>query len=199
MNACYIAHRNAITTSVLELFLVRVAQFHELRDIFIITGVCETISLPRQHSLCHYTMTIRLFGSPNGLCSSIMESKHIKAVKEPWRRSSRYKALPQILQTLLRLEKIAALCHHFILQGMLTGTMASYMAGVIDGVDPQDDPTPLWSENTFPGADEDEMPVDSVNDEEALSLVTLSVRPGASVNNYNYICVLIIDRNRLSA
>ena len=82
---------------------------------------------------------------------------------------------------------------------MLMGMMASYMAGVIDGVDPQDDPRPLWSENTFPGADEDEMPVDSVHDEEALSLVMLSVIPGASVNNYNYICVLIINRNQLSA
>ena len=79
------------------------------------------------------------------------------------------------------------------------GTTASYMAGVIGGVNAQDDPTPLWSENTFPGADEDEMPVDSVHDEEALSLVTLSVRPGVSINNYNYPCVLIIDRNRLSA
>ena len=188
MDACYIVRRNAIAAPALELFLERVAQFHELRDIFIITGVRETISLPRQHSLCHYATTIQLFGSPNGLCSSITESKHIKAVKEPWRRSSRYKALPQILQTLLRLEKIAALRRHFAEQGMLTGSTASFMAGITDGVDPQDDPAPLWSENTFPGADEDEMPLDSVHDAEALSLVTLSARPGASVNNYNYIC-----------
>ena len=46
MDACYIARHNAIAAPVLELFLERVAQFHELRDIFIITGVHETISLP---------------------------------------------------------------------------------------------------------------------------------------------------------
>ncbi|KAH9975649.1 hypothetical protein BJV74DRAFT_862382 [Russula compacta] len=45
------------------------------------------------HSLEHYRRNIQLFGAPNGLCSSITESKHIKAVKEPWRRSSHFEAL----------------------------------------------------------------------------------------------------------
>ncbi len=68
--------------------------------IFIETGVPpKGVSLPRQHSVMHYKENIKLFGSPGGLSSSITESKHIKAVKEPWRRSNRYNALGQMLLT----------------------------------------------------------------------------------------------------
>ncbi|KAF8210946.1 hypothetical protein K438DRAFT_1752696 [Mycena galopus ATCC 62051] len=91
----------------------------------------------RQHSLIHYIRSIRLFASPNGLCSSITESKHIKAVKEPWRRSSHYKALPQMLVTLTRLDKLAAARLEFTGRGMMTGTASSYTAMVLAGLQPQ--------------------------------------------------------------
>jgi hypothetical protein len=51
---------------------------------FIEAGVHTDIFLPRQHTLGHYLTSVMLFSLPNGLCSSITESKHIKAVKEPW-------------------------------------------------------------------------------------------------------------------
>ena len=51
-----------------------VERFHTLRDVFITSGVRETISLPRQHALPHFRLLIPLFGTPNGLCSSITES-----------------------------------------------------------------------------------------------------------------------------
>ncbi|KAH9032130.1 hypothetical protein EDB85DRAFT_2073967 [Lactarius pseudohatsudake] len=118
-------------------------RFHQHRDIFIRTGVRTDISLPRQHSLVHYFRSICLFGSPNGLCSSITESKHIKAVKEPWRRSSRYHALVQMLRTLSRLDKMAATCHIFTSEGMMEGSTSSYTAMVLRGEQPQPlaDPT----------------------------------------------------------
>ncbi|KAF8957103.1 hypothetical protein BDZ97DRAFT_120310 [Flammula alnicola] len=59
------------------------------------------------------------FGAPNGLCSSITESKHIKAVKEPWRRSSHFEALAQMLVTNQRLDKLAAARVDFRARGML--------------------------------------------------------------------------------
>jgi hypothetical protein len=83
----------------------------------------EGLSLPRQHSLVHYKAVIQLFGSPNGLCSSITGSKHIKAIKEPWRRSSHYKALGQMLLTNQRLDKLAASRVDFIAHGMLSGLL----------------------------------------------------------------------------
>ncbi|KAK7007132.1 hypothetical protein R3P38DRAFT_2554040, partial [Favolaschia claudopus] len=94
------------------------------------SGVRIDISLPRQHSLVHYPRSVYLFGSPNGLCSSITESKHIKAVKEPWRRSSRFNALSQMLRTLTRLDKVAALKSDFTRRGMMTGTTSSLHADV---------------------------------------------------------------------
>jgi hypothetical protein len=66
-----------------------------------------------------------MFGAPNGLCSSITESKHIKAVKEPWRQSSRYKALGQMLLTNQQLDKLAAARIDFSTRGMLKGTCMS--------------------------------------------------------------------------
>ena len=69
-------------------------QFHEYHEIFMTTGVQSHFLLPQQHSMAHYHL---LFGSPNKLCSSITESKHIRAIKEPWCRSNHNEALGQML------------------------------------------------------------------------------------------------------
>jgi hypothetical protein len=106
---CYIARRNVVDTKALTELEDALARFHQYRTAFQELGVRpDGCSLPRQHSLTHYISLIKAFGAPNGLCSSITESKHIKAVKEPWRRSSRYKALGQMLLTNQRLDKLAA-------------------------------------------------------------------------------------------
>jgi len=82
--------------------------------------VCASgFSLPRQHSLVHYRVNIQDFGAPNGLCSSITESRHITTVKKPWRRSNRYEALGQMLITNQRLDKLAATRADFIAREML--------------------------------------------------------------------------------
>ncbi len=75
--------------------------------------------------MVHYVSKIRKFGAPNGLCTSITESKHIKAVKEPWRRSNRYKALAQMLISNQRLDKLGAAKVDFIERGMLKGSCLS--------------------------------------------------------------------------
>jgi hypothetical protein len=90
MDACYIAHWNVITAPALKSFQESVEQFQKLCNIFIEAGVWVTISLPHQHALKHFYYLIQFFGSPNGLCSSITESKHIKAMKEPWHQSSQF-------------------------------------------------------------------------------------------------------------
>jgi hypothetical protein len=114
------------------------AHFHYYQSFFIgtedVSGDC--ISLPQQHSLMHYVHSIQLFRSPNWLCSSIMESKHIKAVKEPWWHSSRYKALMQMLRTISWLDKLAAAQHAFAEHGMMVGTTTSYTAMLQEGGQP---------------------------------------------------------------
>ena len=48
-----------------------------------------------------------------------MESKHITAVKHPWRWSNKHMALPQILKVNKRLDKLAAAQADFKTHGML--------------------------------------------------------------------------------
>ncbi|KAJ7876978.1 hypothetical protein B0H13DRAFT_2547938 [Mycena leptocephala] len=64
-------------------------------------------------------------------------SKHIKAVKEPWRRSSRFNALPQMLSTISSLDKMAASVVSYTARGMMVGTNSSYAAMVLAGYQPQ--------------------------------------------------------------
>jgi hypothetical protein len=97
-------------------------RFHHYRGVFLQVGVRPTrFSLPRQHSLFHYYHLIRLFSAPNGLCSSITESKHSKAVKKPFQCSNRCNALGQMLVTNQWLDQIAAMRSDFKGQGMLKG------------------------------------------------------------------------------
>ncbi|KAJ7719182.1 hypothetical protein DFH07DRAFT_872339 [Mycena maculata] len=130
MDICYLLRRNSISADDLVEIQTTLDRFHHYRDIFIRTGVRVDISPPRQHALVHYIRFICFFGPPNGLCSSITESKHIKAVKEPWRRSSRFNALPQMLTTISRLDKMAAAAVSFRARGMMVGTTSSYTAMV---------------------------------------------------------------------
>ncbi|KIJ18237.1 hypothetical protein PAXINDRAFT_34587, partial [Paxillus involutus ATCC 200175] len=65
------------------------------------------IFIPHICSLQHYHELVQLFDSPNGLCSLIVESKHIWAVKKPWRRSNKHQALGQMLLTNQCLDKLS--------------------------------------------------------------------------------------------
>ncbi|EGO04717.1 hypothetical protein SERLA73DRAFT_118614 [Serpula lacrymans var. lacrymans S7.3] len=90
-------------------------------------GVHPTgFSLPCQHSLTHYSLLICQFRAPNGLCLSITEAKHIKAVKEPSKCSSCYEALRQMLTTNQRFNKLAASCVDFTSRGMLEDDILTY-------------------------------------------------------------------------
>jgi hypothetical protein len=124
----YIARRDIIDSNSLNALDDALERLYMHREIFQISGVRpKGFNLPRQHSLTHYHKLIRAFGAPNGLCSSITESKHIKAVKEPWRRSNRFEALSQMLLTNQHLDKLAASRVDFAHCGMLRGTCLSYV------------------------------------------------------------------------
>ncbi|KAJ3529105.1 hypothetical protein NMY22_g9137 [Coprinellus aureogranulatus] len=154
LEMCYVFRRNAITASALELATLELTKFHELRKIFIEKGVRTTTSLPRQHALSHFVPSIILFGSPNGLCSSITESRHITAVKEPWRRSNRYNALSQMLKTISRLDKMAALHRALQDQGYLEGTTSMATALHLMGQRSTQERTGHTDNNGIPDDDE---------------------------------------------
>ncbi len=121
---CYLVRRSVHTDETIQEIQDCLDRYHTYREIFRTTGVREEgfSSLPRQHSAWHYPGHIRRHGAPNGLCSSITESKHIKAVKEPWRRSNHYEALSQMLLTNQRVDKLAAARTDFKARRMLEGT-----------------------------------------------------------------------------
>jgi hypothetical protein len=117
---CYLVRRASIDEDTLDAIENALTCFHETRKIFEEVGVWPTgFSLPRQHALKHYRRMIQQFGAPNGLCSSITESKHIKAVKEPWCRSNRYEALEPMLLSNQRIDKLDAMHTHFFTRGIL--------------------------------------------------------------------------------
>ena len=123
LDFCYIVRQNILTEDSLDALDTALKRFHLYREIFRVSGVRpDGFSLPRQHSLKHYHRHIENFGAPNGLCSSITESKHITAVKRPWRRSNRYEALKQMLTINTRNDKLAAARVDFTSRGMLQGT-----------------------------------------------------------------------------
>ncbi|KAF8872520.1 hypothetical protein CPB84DRAFT_1854424 [Gymnopilus junonius] len=118
---CYLARRDILDEDTLDQMDSALSDFHENREIFRSVRP-DGFSLPRQHSLVHYRRSIELFGAPNGVCSSITENKHIKAVKRPYRRSNRNKPLGQMLVTNQRLDKLAAARVDFEARGMLRGS-----------------------------------------------------------------------------
>ena len=114
LDFCYLVRHSVHIESTLVAIAKVLAWFHRERTVFEVLGLCpDGISLPCQHSMVHYQQVIELFGSPNGLCSSITETKHIKAIKELWQHSSHYKALRQMLLTNQCLDKLAALHTNF--------------------------------------------------------------------------------------
>ena len=125
MEFCYLVRRSILHDDDLDELDRIVAHFHRERIIFETEGTrnVDGFSLPCQHLLLHYKILIREFGAPNGLCSSITELKHIKSVKEPWRRSNRYEALGQMLIINQHLDKLAAIHIHFQENGLLNGSM----------------------------------------------------------------------------
>jgi len=162
---CYIARRNIITDDSLEELKTALQRFHDLRRVFLGTvrtgDAISGFSLPRQHSMVHYYDHIKNFGSPNGLCSSITESKHITAVKRPWRRSNKHAALPQMLKVNERLDKLAAARADFTVRGMLVDTcllqvITATFANLFCGEDSMDEDVSDLDEDETDSEDSDD-------------------------------------------
>ncbi|THH29603.1 hypothetical protein EUX98_g4593 [Antrodiella citrinella] len=174
----YLARRNSHDATSLQQMQEALDRFHATRTIFEDVGVRpDGFCLPRQHSLRHYIYSIKLFGSPNGLCSSITESRHISAVKQPYRRSSRNKALLQMLTTSTRLSKLAAARVEFGRRGMLVHDIvrhAQIEAGLVIDVP---DEVNGDAQAAVDDHHDDEDDVEPVDGPRIAPNITLSVKP----------------------
>ena len=168
---CYIARHNIITDDSLDQLDVALHKFHESHQVFSGTVRVDgpsAFSLPRQHAMVHYHDHIKNFGSPNGLCSSITESKHIIAVKRPWRRSNKHLALRQILKVNERLDKIAAARADFTARGMLADSclvqaIKDAFSDTGHGSDNSMDEDASDSDETDSESSDDEIPIPNPN------------------------------------
>ncbi|KAI6128901.1 hypothetical protein EDD16DRAFT_1701506 [Pisolithus croceorrhizus] len=120
---CYLVQQNVITEQTLTEIDDALRRFHLYHEVFRNAGVIDSFSLPRQHAMKHYHYLICQFGAPNGLCSSITESKHIKAVKRPYQHTNRFQALGQILLINQRLDKLTVAHADFKSHGSTTNEM----------------------------------------------------------------------------
>lgn len=121
MDFCYIARKSSLDEADLNALQDALWRFKDKRKVFETLQIHPNgISIPRIHALQHYHEVIQLFGAPNGLCSSITESKHIEAVKKPWRRSNKHNALDQMLTTNQRSSKLTYFRARCTAQGMLS-------------------------------------------------------------------------------
>ncbi|KAJ6572713.1 hypothetical protein DFH09DRAFT_1362296 [Mycena vulgaris] len=120
---CHLVRRSVVDEDTLVAINASVSRFHLHREIFRATVRPEGFTLPRQHSIVHYRPLIQMFWAPNGLCSSITESKHIKAVKKSYKRTNHNKPLSQMLLTNQRLDKLAAARDSCTMRGMLDGAL----------------------------------------------------------------------------
>ena len=142
---------STFTEETLDALDESLCRFHKYRTVFQELGIREPttagFSLPRQHAMTHYRKHIENFGAPNGLCSSVTESKHITVVKRPWRRSSRYNGIHQMILTNRRMEKLTAARVRFTAQGLLNSP--TWQARCLHPVPSNDD------DNHSGAADED--------------------------------------------
>ncbi|KAF9039653.1 hypothetical protein BDZ89DRAFT_1035280 [Hymenopellis radicata] len=124
MDFCYLVRRTDFTEDTLAEIDAAVEHFHDYREIFIETGVRDNFNLPHQHAISHYWQNIVDFGAPNGLCLPTNTYLFIICSSKPWRRSSWYKALSQMLLTNQHLDKLHAHRVELVDLGLLEGNHA---------------------------------------------------------------------------
>lgn len=108
LDFCYLVRRPVIDDDGINAIDCALERFHRFREVIRDEGLRTDFNLPRQHSMLHYIESIKEFGAPNGLCTSITESRHIEDVKKRWRQSNKCNALKQMLKAIVRLGKLAA-------------------------------------------------------------------------------------------
>ena len=152
-------------------------EFHTECEIFIEEGIRDDFCLPRQHALMHYRDMIIQFGAPNGLCSSITESRHKDAVKGPYKRSSKFNALQQMITTNQCLSKLSTSAINFSACGMLS---RSIWAG---HVDPPPNPHPASIADNDDGG--------GIDDQNVMSEVKLAKEPSMCWHFYSILVITI--------
>ncbi|KAJ6458500.1 hypothetical protein C8R45DRAFT_757736, partial [Mycena sanguinolenta] len=80
--------------------------FHANKEIFIDLGIRADFNFPKLHNLCHYLMTIKLFGTTDNYNTEYTEHLHIDLVKDAYHPTNRKDEYTQMTLWLEQKEKI---------------------------------------------------------------------------------------------
>ncbi|KAI5987164.1 hypothetical protein EDC04DRAFT_2873452 [Pisolithus marmoratus] len=120
MDFCYIVTQSSLDEADLDALDKALQCFESEHSIFEREGIySDGISIPWIHALQHYHEAIELFGAPNGLSTSIVESKHIHAVKKPYQQSNKNEELAQVLLVNQWQDKLAWFQAEHFAEGLL--------------------------------------------------------------------------------
>ncbi|KAG8724800.1 hypothetical protein FRC09_013986 [Ceratobasidium sp. 395] len=108
MDFAYRAHLPQLDDDDLDAMESDLAEFHDLKDIFISEGALQTEQgwhgIPKIHMLSHYVQLIREYGTIDGYSTDISERLHIDYVKVPYRASNKVDPIEQMITLLQRQE-----------------------------------------------------------------------------------------------
>jgi hypothetical protein len=123
MDFMYRAHMPELSDGDLELLERDLAEFHDLKNVFVRAEAVEDEErfhgIPKIHMLSHYVQSIRQLGTTDGYNTEAPERLHIDYVKEGWRASNHVNALEQMTTYLQRKESWAILTAHLRERGTL--------------------------------------------------------------------------------
>lgn len=135
LDFCYFVRRPVIDEDGITAIDIAVNRFFRFREVIKDKGIRKDFNLPHQHSMLHYIESIKQFGAPNGLCTSITESRHIEDVKKRWRQTNKWNALKQMLKAIVRLGKLAAARVDYQERGMFEQDGERELQSLADDVD----------------------------------------------------------------
>ncbi|KAI1786574.1 hypothetical protein LXA43DRAFT_975694 [Ganoderma leucocontextum] len=102
----YLAQYPAHTSETLGQISAALEHFHANKYIFVDLGIRDSFHLPKLHSLDHYLISIKLFGTTDNYDTQYTERLHIDFAKEAYRATNRKDEFPQMTLWLERREKV---------------------------------------------------------------------------------------------
>jgi hypothetical protein len=109
----YRAHLPQVSEDDLEVLESELAEFHEMKDIFVTKGAITTKhgwnDIPKLHMLIHYAHMIREYGTTDGFNTESSERLHIDYVKLGYRASNKVDPIRQMITHLQQREAWAML------------------------------------------------------------------------------------------
>ncbi|KAI6162858.1 hypothetical protein EDD17DRAFT_1776419 [Pisolithus thermaeus] len=143
----------------------------------------------------HYHYLICQFSAPNGLCSSITELKHIKAIKCLYQCTNCFQTLRKMLLINQRLNKLTAVHADFKGCGMLNGTCLSQAFEVLGIIEEGADTADNGEEQT---ASYEEESGESVDDLMAIDAQVSLACKYREIHVYNSACSTFFTPSNLS-